>query len=52
MRGWLLVGGVVAAVGLAKLLIARLSGRGRFDVGAVSDGWLAQQRGESFDPSR
>lgn len=52
MRGWILAGGLLAAIGVVKLLVSRAVGRGRPDVGAVSEGWLAQQRADTFDPSR
>jgi hypothetical protein len=52
MAEWLIFGGVFVTIALATLFVSRVAGRGRVDVGAVSEGWLAHHRGEPFDPSR
>lgn len=43
---------LTSSVGFAALLLRRLfGGRRSMDVGAVSDDWLAQQRGARSDPT-
>jgi hypothetical protein len=51
MRLWVsfAIGFVVLSV--AGFVMSRLTGRGRLDVGPVSDSWLAEKRAETFDPA-
>jgi hypothetical protein len=52
MRAWIVTAGILAVIGGLRMFGRRATRRGRLDVGAVSEGWLAQQRSETFDPSR
>ncbi len=44
--------GLAVAIALITFAYRRLRTPHRLDVGAVSEGWLAEQRADSYDPGR
>jgi hypothetical protein len=52
MRMVLSIGLALLPVTVAVVAVWRMSGRGALDAGYVSQGWLAEKRADTFDPSR
>jgi hypothetical protein len=52
MRVLLSISLALVPVALAVFAVWRMSGRGAVDAGHVSQGWLAEQRADAYDPSR